>query len=33
VMVKIDGNQQVATEALKEYFKSIDFKAIKEYAQ
>jgi hypothetical protein len=33
VMVKIDGNKQVATEALKEYFKSIDFKAIKEYAQ
>jgi hypothetical protein len=33
VMVKIDGNKQVTTEALKEYFKSIDFKAIKEYAQ
>jgi hypothetical protein len=33
VMVKIDGNKQVATEALKEYFKSIDFEAIKEYAQ
>ena len=33
VMVKIDGNKQVAAEALKEYFKSIDFKAIKEYAQ
>lgn len=33
VMVKIDGDKNVAAEALKEYFKSIDFKAIKEYAQ
>ncbi len=33
VMVKIDGNKQVAPGALKEYFKSIDFKAIKDYAQ
>ena len=33
VMVKIDGDKNVAVDALKEYFKSIDFKAIKEYAQ
>ena len=33
VMVKIDGNKQVAADDLKEYFKSIDFKAIKDYAQ
>lgn len=33
VMVKIDGNKKVSPETLKEYFKSIDFKAIKDYAQ
>jgi hypothetical protein len=33
VMVKIDGNKKVTAEDLKGYFKSIDFKAIKEYAQ
>lgn len=33
VMVKINGNKKVSTEDLKEYFKNIDFKAIKDYAQ
>lgn len=33
VMVKIDGDNKVKPEVLKEYFKAIDFKAIKEYAQ
>ena len=33
VMVKIDGDKKVKPEVLKEYFKTIDFKAIKEYAQ
>lgn len=33
VMVKIDGNKKVSNDDLKGYFKSIDFKAIKEYAQ
>jgi len=31
VMVKIDGDKKVAPETLKEYFKMIDFKAIKDY--
>lgn len=33
VMVKVDGDKKVPSEVLKDYFKSIDFKAIKEYAQ
>ena len=33
VMVKVDGNKKVSSDDLKAYFKSIDFKAIKEYAQ
>ncbi|MCK5361225.1 MAG: hypothetical protein KAJ95_11395 [Gammaproteobacteria bacterium] len=33
VMVKIDGNKKVSSDDLKGYFKGIDFKAIKEYAQ
>ncbi len=33
VLVKIDGDKKVSPKTLKEYFKSIDFKAIKEYAQ
>ena len=33
VMVKIDGGKQVKPEVLKEYFNSMDFKAIKDYAQ
>ena len=32
VMVKIDGDKNVSSETLKEYFNSIDFKAIKDYA-
>ncbi len=32
VMVKIDGDKKVSPETLKEYFKAIDFKAIKDYA-
>jgi hypothetical protein len=32
VMVKIDGDKKVSSETLKEYFNSIDFKAIKDYA-
>jgi len=32
VLVKIDGDRKVSREALKEYFKIIDFKAIKDYA-
>ncbi|GMR06609.1 MAG: hypothetical protein BMS9Abin25_1218 [Gammaproteobacteria bacterium] len=32
VLVKIDGDKKVSPETLKEYFKSIDFKAIKDYA-
>jgi hypothetical protein len=32
VMVKIDGDKKVSSETLKEYFKIIDFKAIKDYA-
>ena len=33
VLVKVDGDKNVTPEALKEYFNSIDFKAIKDYAQ
>ena len=33
VLVKVDGDKNVTTETLKEYYKSIDFKAIKDYAQ
>ncbi|GBE09271.1 hypothetical protein BMS3Bbin11_00481 [bacterium BMS3Bbin11] len=33
VLVKVDGDKKVSPETLKEYFKSINFKAIKEYAQ
>ncbi len=33
ILVKIDGDKRVSPEALKEYFKIVDFKAIKEYAQ
>ncbi|MEA1889393.1 MAG: hypothetical protein U9N50_06375 [Pseudomonadota bacterium] len=32
VMVKIDGDKKVSPETLKEYFKAINFKAIKDYA-
>jgi len=32
VLVKIDGDKKVSPETLKEYFKIIDFKAIKDYA-
>jgi len=33
VLVKVDGDKNVTPEILKDYFKSIDFKAIKDYAQ
>ena len=33
VLVKVDGDKNVTPEALKEYFNSIDFNAIKNYAQ
>jgi len=33
VLVKVDGDKNVEAEVLKEYFNSIDFKAIKDYAQ
>ena len=33
VMVKIHGDKKVPSDVLKEYFKNIDFKAVKAYAQ
>ncbi len=32
ILVKIDGSKNVPADALKDYFKAIDFKAIREYA-